>query len=103
MNFERGLSPKEAMGIGKAAFTVNIDEVYEETNDDGILRLSHPIAIKKLEKIEAREIKHPSKFWFTATVPGNYEDERFEEYELAELRGKIVRYDNKDYYIPNEI
>ncbi len=101
MNFERGLDPKEAMRIGRAALTVHIDEIYEETDDGWTFKLNHEVTITRLERLEAGVLKkHPSPFWFISEVRNDSGDPVSEEWTWEDLKGRFVRYSNKDYYIP---
>ena len=102
MRFERGKSPKEAMRIGKYSAVIDIEKGYEEADDGRLIRNSPSVIEVRLKRIEEGILRDmDDRCWFTANpIDTGGGDMVEEEYELGELRGKIVSYNGKLYNIP---
>jgi hypothetical protein len=109
MNFQRGLAPTEAMGVGQVAIAPVIRRFYEL--DPSNMRVgkdgkAYPAKMEiisphnTLESIQENKIKRNLRFY--AFITGEELDAWGDEvmHRLSEYKGLYVKYGDKTYKIP---
>jgi hypothetical protein len=105
MNFERGLTPKEAIGIGQVAIALEIDTFYildpsnmtEDSNGKLSPRrteLSESATMKALMNIRDGQPERQLRFYAFFDKSGIY-------HRLSEQKGLYVKYRDITYKIPS--
>lgn len=104
MNFERGLSPKEALNVGQVALAPKIESFFildpsrmvETPNgklEPGKSIVSDAYTIKALVNIKDGTPERKLRFY-------GFEDEKGKFHRLSEYKGLYVEYNGVKYKIP---
>jgi len=103
MNFQRGLAPKEAIGIGQVAIAIEIEAFYTLdpsdmiTHTDGRMTprkvpLSDSYTIKALINIKDGKPERKLRFY-------GFLDSNGKEHRLSEFKGLYVKFKDTTYKI----